>query len=149
MVSSTVDCSITHTPPNSEVEPAPKVPPSEAGAALENEVSLPADLNGQKPRRARQRSPHAEDHHLALVRRQAEEAANFYVSVFPNSKVGNVSRFGEGGMGDSGWVMVAEFILDGQPFFGLNGGPMFKFTEAVSFMVTAKIRQRSTITGTR
>src|SRR4051812_3394659 len=69
---------------------------------------------------------------------KAEEAANFYVSLFPNSRLGQISRFGEGSMGEPGSVMVAEFFLDGQPFYGLNGGPMYKFSEATSFMVPCK-----------
>ena len=63
----------------------------------------------------------------------AEEAANFYVSVFKNSKVHRVVRYSEAGPGPAGSVMTVEFELDGQEFVGLNGGPRFKFTEAVSF----------------
>ena len=66
---------------------------------------------------------------------QAEEAANFYVSVFKNSKVLTVARYGETGPGPKGSVMTVEFELDGERFVGLNGGPNFKFTEAVSFVV--------------
>ncbi len=66
---------------------------------------------------------------------QAEEAMNFYTSVFKNSKVGNVSRYGEAGPGPKGSVMVASFELDGMRFTALNGGPQFKFTEAISFYV--------------
>src|ERR1700687_283237 len=70
---------------------------------------------------------------------QAEEAAKFYVSVFKNSKLGRVSRYGKAGQEvhgkKPGSVMVAEFEIDGQPFVALNGGPNFKFTEAVSFQV--------------
>lgn len=66
---------------------------------------------------------------------QAEEAANFYVSVFPNSKITSVSRYGEGGPGPAGSVMTIGFALDGEAFTGLNGGPHFQFTEAVSFVV--------------
>ncbi len=66
---------------------------------------------------------------------QAEEAANFYVSVFKNAKIGEISRYGEGGPGPAGGVMVVAFELDGQNFEALNGGPMFKFTEAISFRV--------------
>ena len=65
----------------------------------------------------------------------AEEAMNFYVSVFKNAKVGRVSRFGEAGPGPKGSVMSATFELEGQEFFVLNGGPQFPFTEAVSFYV--------------
>jgi predicted 3-demethylubiquinone-9 3-methyltransferase (glyoxalase superfamily) len=66
---------------------------------------------------------------------QAEEAMNFYVSVFKNSEVLSVSRYGEAGPGPAGSVMVATFRLDGQEFMALNGGPQFRFTEAVSFLI--------------
>ena len=65
----------------------------------------------------------------------AEEAMNFYVSVFRNSKVLTVSRYGEAGPGPKSTVMTAEFSLDGQEFVALNGGPRFQFTEAISFVV--------------
>ncbi|HEV8132942.1 MAG TPA: VOC family protein [Acidobacteriota bacterium] len=66
---------------------------------------------------------------------QAEEAMNFYVSIFKNSKVLGVTRFGDAGPGPKGSVMTAAFELGGQKFTALNGGPHFKFTEAVSFVV--------------
>jgi predicted 3-demethylubiquinone-9 3-methyltransferase (glyoxalase superfamily) len=70
---------------------------------------------------------------------QAEEAANFYVSVFKNSRIKAVSRYGEAGREvhgrQPGSVMVVDFELDGQSFAALNGGPLFKFNEAVSFQV--------------
>src|SRR2546423_1156265 len=66
---------------------------------------------------------------------QAEEAANFYVSIFKNSKVNRVTRYGESGPGKKGSVMTVEFDLDGQQFTALNAGPQFPFTEAVAFMV--------------
>ena len=66
---------------------------------------------------------------------QAEEAANFYACVFENSKVTDVARYSEAGPGPKGEVMAVAFELDGQPFAGLNGGPIFKFTEAVSFQI--------------
>jgi predicted 3-demethylubiquinone-9 3-methyltransferase (glyoxalase superfamily) len=65
----------------------------------------------------------------------AEEAVNFYVAVFPNSKILAVTRVPEGGPGPAGAVMTMSFELDGKPFTALNGGPHFKFTEAVSFVV--------------
>ena len=65
----------------------------------------------------------------------AEEAANFYVSVFPNSEITEVSRYGEAGPRAAGSVMVVSFRLDGQDFAALNGGPEFTFTEAVSFSI--------------
>jgi len=69
---------------------------------------------------------------------KAEEAMNFYVSIFKNSKVGSVTRYGEAGPGPKGTVMTATFQLDGQDFIALNGGPHFKFTEAISFSVDCK-----------
>ena len=71
----------------------------------------------------------------------AEEAMNFYVSVFKNSKIKRVMRYGEAGPGPAGTVMTAEFELDGQPFVGLNGGPHFKFNEAVSFTVRCETQE--------
>jgi len=71
----------------------------------------------------------------------AEEAANFYVSVFKNSKVLNIARYGEVGPGPKGTVMTVEFELDGQEFVALNGGPRFKFTEAVSFVVNCDTQE--------
>src|SRR5260221_10371483 len=66
---------------------------------------------------------------------QAEEAMNFYVSIFKNSKVIHVSRYGEAGPGPKGTVMSATFQLEGQQFMALNGGPLFKFTPAISLFV--------------
>jgi predicted 3-demethylubiquinone-9 3-methyltransferase (glyoxalase superfamily) len=66
---------------------------------------------------------------------KAEEAANFYVSIFPNSKILSVSRYGDAGPGPKGSVMTVAFELDGEPFTALNGGPNFTFTPAVSFVV--------------
>ena len=66
---------------------------------------------------------------------QAEEAANFYVSIFKNSKILGLTRNGDAAPGPKGSVLVAEFELEGQKFVALNGGPNFKFTEAVSFVV--------------
>jgi predicted 3-demethylubiquinone-9 3-methyltransferase (glyoxalase superfamily) len=67
---------------------------------------------------------------------QAEQAANFYVSLFPNSKVVNVVRGGEGGK-----AFFVTFQLDGQQFYALNGGPQFKFTEAISLYVNCETQQ--------
>ena len=72
---------------------------------------------------------------------QAEEATNFYVSIFENSSVGTVSRYGEGAPGPKGSVMTVSFKLDGQPFTALNGGPHFKFCEAVSFVVNCETQE--------
>ncbi|MDP9173224.1 MAG: VOC family protein [Planctomycetota bacterium] len=69
---------------------------------------------------------------------KAEEAMNFYTSIFKNSKVGNVTRWGDAGPGPKGTVMSATFQLDGQDFFALNGGPQFKFNEAISLFVNCQ-----------
>ena len=66
---------------------------------------------------------------------QAEEAAEYYVSVFDNARINNVSRYGEGGPGPAGQAVVVEFDIEGQAFQALNGGPAFSFTEAVSFVI--------------
>jgi predicted 3-demethylubiquinone-9 3-methyltransferase (glyoxalase superfamily) len=71
----------------------------------------------------------------------AEEAVNFYVSVFPNSKILNVSRYGEAGPGEDGAVLTASFELGGQEFMALNGGPVFSFTPAISFFVNCETQQ--------
>ncbi|MBF4160914.1 VOC family protein [Nocardioides acrostichi] len=67
---------------------------------------------------------------------QLEEAAHFYAAIFPNSSVGHLSRYSEAGPGEPGTVMAGEFTLDGLTFKAINGGPMFSFTEAVSFSVS-------------
>jgi predicted 3-demethylubiquinone-9 3-methyltransferase (glyoxalase superfamily) len=72
---------------------------------------------------------------------QAEEAMNFYVSIFKNSKIGNVTRYGDAGPGPKGSVMSATFHLDGQDFYALNGGPMFSFTPAISLFVDCETQQ--------
>jgi predicted 3-demethylubiquinone-9 3-methyltransferase (glyoxalase superfamily) len=69
---------------------------------------------------------------------QAEEAMNFYVSIFKNSKVVSITRYGDEGPGLKGTVMVASFQLDGQEFLALNGGPQFTFSPAVSFVVNCE-----------
>jgi predicted 3-demethylubiquinone-9 3-methyltransferase (glyoxalase superfamily) len=69
---------------------------------------------------------------------KAEEAVRLYTSIFKNSKVLSVSRYGDAGPGPKGTVMTMTFELDGQRFIALNGGPQFKFTEAVSFLVNCK-----------
>ena len=71
----------------------------------------------------------------------AEEAMNFYVSLFKNSKVGKVTRYGEAGPGPKGSVMSATFQLEGQDFYALNGGPQFKFTPAISFFVNCEVQE--------
>ena len=69
---------------------------------------------------------------------QAEESANFYIGIFKNSRINNISRYGEAGPGPKGSVMTVSFELEGQEFTALNGGPQFKFTEAISFYVKCK-----------
>ena len=66
---------------------------------------------------------------------QAEEAARFYVSIFKNSRIGDIARYGDTGPGPKGQVMTIGFELDGLHFTALNGGPMFKFTEALSLQI--------------
>jgi predicted 3-demethylubiquinone-9 3-methyltransferase (glyoxalase superfamily) len=71
----------------------------------------------------------------------AEEATNFYVSIFPASRIVNVLRYGAAGPGPPGSVMTVEFVLDGRAFVALNGGPHFKFTEAISFVVKCQTQE--------
>lgn len=72
---------------------------------------------------------------------QAEEAMNFYLSIFKNSKQLSVARYGAGGPGPAGSVMTVSFELDGQRFVALNGGPLFKFTEAISFVINCETQE--------
>src|SRR6267143_1571947 len=76
---------------------------------------------------------------------QAEEAARFYTSIFKNSKIGTITRYGESAAATSGRpkgsVMTVSFQLDGQEFVGLNGGPHFKFSEAISLMVNCETQK--------
>ena len=72
---------------------------------------------------------------------QAEEAMNLYLSIFKNSKPLSIARYGAGGPGPAGSVMTASFELDGQQFVALNGGPIFKFTEAVSFVINCETQE--------
>lgn len=72
---------------------------------------------------------------------EAEEAAEFYTSVFPNSRIVNVARYTEAGPREAGMVMTVEFELDGQRFVGINGGPQFKFDEAVSFAIECETQE--------
>lgn len=78
---------------------------------------------------------------LWFEKNNAEEAMNYYVSIFPNSKALRVTRYGETGPGAPGTVMTAEFELDGQQFVGLNGGPQDKFNWAVSFVVNCETQE--------
>ncbi len=72
---------------------------------------------------------------------QAEEAAKFYVSVFPNSRIVATTRYGGAGPGPKGSVMTVLFELDGREFIALNGGPQFQFSEAISFSVECKTQR--------
>jgi predicted 3-demethylubiquinone-9 3-methyltransferase (glyoxalase superfamily) len=67
---------------------------------------------------------------------EGEDAANFYVSLFPNSRIVSVNRYGDAGPRAAGSVMTVDFELDGQPYVALNGGPEFRFNEAVSFQIS-------------
>jgi predicted 3-demethylubiquinone-9 3-methyltransferase (glyoxalase superfamily) len=66
---------------------------------------------------------------------EGQEAAEFYVSIFPNSDVTNIFYYGEAGPGPAGTVLTVDFTLDGQPYTAINGGPMFRFNEAISLLV--------------
>ena len=68
----------------------------------------------------------------------AEEAMKFYVSIFKNSKIGKIARYGDAGPGPKGQVMSATFTLEGQEFMALNGGPQFQFTAAISLFVSCE-----------
>lgn len=72
---------------------------------------------------------------------KAEEAMNFYISIFKNSKMVSITRYGEEGPGRKGTVMSVTFQLDGQEFMGLNGGPQFTFSEAISFFVNCETQE--------
>jgi predicted 3-demethylubiquinone-9 3-methyltransferase (glyoxalase superfamily) len=71
----------------------------------------------------------------------AEEAVNFYTSIFENSKIGGVTRYGKTGPGPQGKAMIVAFQLDGQEFVALNGGPLFTFSPAISFIVNCETQQ--------
>jgi len=71
----------------------------------------------------------------------AEEAANFYVSIFKDSKILKIARYGEAGPGPAGSVMVVNFQIEGQDFIALNGGPLFKFSEAISFVINCQTQE--------
>jgi predicted 3-demethylubiquinone-9 3-methyltransferase (glyoxalase superfamily) len=72
---------------------------------------------------------------------QAEEAATLYTSLFPNSRINKVTRYGEVGPGKAGTVMTVDFELKGRPFVALSGGPQYKFSEAVSFVVSCETQE--------
>jgi predicted 3-demethylubiquinone-9 3-methyltransferase (glyoxalase superfamily) len=72
---------------------------------------------------------------------EAQEAADFYISIFKNSRIVNTARYTEAGPREAGTVMTVEFELDGQRFVGINGGPEFKFDEAVSFQIACETQE--------
>jgi predicted 3-demethylubiquinone-9 3-methyltransferase (glyoxalase superfamily) len=72
---------------------------------------------------------------------QAEEAVQFYTSIFKDSKLGTIARYGDAGPGPKGSVMTASFQIEGQEFVALNGGPMYKFTPAISFVVNCETQE--------
>ncbi len=72
---------------------------------------------------------------------QGEEAARFYTSIFPNSRIVEISRYGEAGPREAGTVLTVEFELDGRRFTALNGGPQYTFSEAISFQISCKDQQ--------
>ena len=80
-------------------------------------------------------------HPFLWFENQAEEAMNFYVSIFQNSKVGSVTRYPKGSPGPEGQVMTAEFQLEGQHFTALNGGPIYKFSPAISLYVDCQSQE--------
>jgi predicted 3-demethylubiquinone-9 3-methyltransferase (glyoxalase superfamily) len=71
----------------------------------------------------------------------AEEAATFYTAIFKNSKILKIARYGEAGPGPAGSVMIVNFQIEGQEFIALNGGPQFKFTEAISFCINCQTQE--------
>jgi predicted 3-demethylubiquinone-9 3-methyltransferase (glyoxalase superfamily) len=73
--------------------------------------------------------------------KEAEEAVNFYTSIFKDSKIKNIARYGKGGPAPEGSVMTVDFELAGQKFLALNGGPHYKFTPAVSFVITCDTQE--------
>ena len=85
--------------------------------------------------------PDPEDHAFFVVRSPGRGGGGVCTSIFPNSKVLNVVRYGEADPGPAGSVMTVEFQIDGQAFVGLNGGPHFKFTEAISFAVNCHTQE--------
>jgi predicted 3-demethylubiquinone-9 3-methyltransferase (glyoxalase superfamily) len=72
---------------------------------------------------------------------EAEDAANFYTSIFKDAKIGRVMRVGDAGPGPKGSVLTVEFVLEGMEFVALNGGPQYKFTPAVSFQINCETQQ--------
>ena len=90
---------------------------------------------GPRAARTTGRTRHAPDHAQPLVRHPGLEAAEFYVSVFPHSEITNISYYGEAGPGPAGTVLTVDFVLDGQEYTAINGGPLFTFDEAISLLI--------------
>jgi hypothetical protein len=78
---------------------------------------------------------------------EGHEAAEFYVSVFPNSKITDVTYYGEAGPGPAGTVLTVDFVLDGQPYTAINGGPQFTFDEAISLLVNCADQEGGLLLG--
>jgi predicted 3-demethylubiquinone-9 3-methyltransferase (glyoxalase superfamily) len=102
---------------------------------------MSSGLEPWSPREEKEASPMQRITPFLWFDGKAEEATNFYVSLFKNSKIGRVTRYGEGGPGPKGSVMSVSFQLEGQEFYALNGGPQFKFTPAISFFVNCETQQ--------
>ncbi|HUS10445.1 MAG TPA: VOC family protein [Pyrinomonadaceae bacterium] len=101
-----------------------------------------ATQTGTAQSRSERTAPHTQKITTFLwFNNNAEEAVNFYVSIFKNSRILNTTRYGETGPGPKGTVMTIAFQLDGQEFTALNGGPQFKFTEAISLVVHCQTQE--------
>src|SRR4051812_31448487 len=99
-------------------------------------MSSPAGAGLNRQHRPTRRSPMAQKIVPNLwFDNEAEEAAAFYTAIFPNSRIVHVARYTEAGPRSAGTVMTVEWELDGQRFIGINGGPQFTFSEAVSFLI--------------
>src|SRR5512139_2025078 len=100
-------------------------------------TSMPAPVDDRRPITADHRKDRAMHKMITCLwfDDQAEEAADFYIGVFPNSKIRSVARYTKAGPRPEGSVMTVEFELNGSPFVGLNGGPEFTFNESISFQI--------------
>jgi predicted 3-demethylubiquinone-9 3-methyltransferase (glyoxalase superfamily) len=99
------------------------------------------DIKGVRKQQTKQGDPMQKITPFLWYDDKAEEAANFYCSIFKNSKILSVSRYGDAGPGPKGSVMIAEFQIEGQEFVALNAGPLFKFTEAISFVINCETQE--------
>jgi len=120
--------------------------PSIAGECLEHLRRYLVTQFHQR-RRSTNHGPQAKDHPVPLVRRNAEEAMKHYTSIFKNSKIVSVTRYGAAGPGPAGSVMTGAFELEGQPFIALNGGPVFSSRKRFRSRWTASRRTKSTSSG--